>query len=307
MFRNVRCVTREGTHIMENTQRLTATLALMGAVILWGSSFVFMKIAVTALHPFVVVWGRMTIAACALLLFSRRFRNVSYRRGDWKWFLIMTLFEPCLYFICEAYALQNTSASQAGMITALLPLMVTFGAWMFLKERVGLRTLAGFVLCIIGVIWLSLAAGVTEHAPNPLLGNTLEFLAMVCASGYMVIMKYLSSRYNALFITTAQAVAGALFFLPLLLFPQVHFPQTLEWEPIAAVLFLGSVVTIGGYGLYNYGTSCIAASQASIFINLIPVIAVVCGWALLGEHLNTSQYAASFLVLAGVFLSQQKK
>lgn len=289
---------------MVYSTRLVATLALLGAVLLWGSSFVFMKVAVNILHPFIVVCGRMVIAACLLLLFSKRFRHVEYKAGDWKWFMIMALLEPCLYFVFEAYALQNTSASQAGMVTAMLPLMVTVGAWIFLQERVGKRTIAGFVLCVSGVVWLSLAALADKHAPHPLFGNTLEFLAMVCASGYMVIMKFLSRRYNALFITTAQAVIGSLFFLPLLLLPQVHFPHTLAWEAIWAVLYLGAVVTIGGYGLYNYGNSCLPASQASIFVNLIPVVAVFFGWLLLDETLTFSQYAASGIVLAGVCLSQ---
>ncbi len=290
---------------MQNSNRLAATLALLGAVVLWGSSFVFMKVAVTAMHPFIVVWGRMIIATVILACFYKKFRNVKYRPGDWKWLLAMALFEPFLYFIFEAYALQNTSASQAGMVTATLPLMVTLGAWIFLKERVGMRTFSGFAFCIIGVIWLSLAAQADEHAPRPLMGNMLEFLAMACASGYMVIMKYLSSRYNALFITATQAVSGAVFFLPLLMLPQVHFPQDLVWVPILTVLYLGAVVTIGGYWLYNFGTSCIPASQASVFINLIPVVAVICGWVLLGEKLNPSQYAASGLVLIGVFISQR--
>ena len=82
-----------------------------------------------------------------------------------------------------------------------------------IRERFGL-TPAGFVLAVIGVCWLSLASEVSEGAPRPVLGNFLEFAAMVCATGYTLTLKKLSARYTPLFLTAIQAFIGALFFLP---------------------------------------------------------------------------------------------
>ena len=80
--------------------------------------------------------------------------------------------------------MQNTSAAQAGMITALLPLLVAMGAYVFLHERITRTTLAGFLLAVVGAVWLSLAGEASSSAPAPLLGNFYEFLAMLCAMGY---------------------------------------------------------------------------------------------------------------------------
>lgn len=282
------------------------TLALVGAMLLWGSSFVAMKVAVGTFHPMLVVFGRMAIAAVAFGAFVGRFRG-GYRKGDWKWIVLMAFCEPCLYFVCEAYALRYTSASQAGMITAMLPLMVAVGARVFLGERTSGRTYAGFALSIAGVAWLTAVADATENAPDPFLGNLLEFLAMCCATGYMVVLKKLTERYNSWFLTFMQALVGAVFFLPALALPAVSLPESIPLVPALCVLYLGLCITIGAYGLYNFGMSRLPAGQATAFVNLIPVISLVLGCVILGDTFTGQQYLASILVFAGVFLSQGRR
>ncbi|MBT8329347.1 MAG: DMT family transporter, partial [Desulfofustis sp.] len=76
--------------------------------------------------------------------------------------------------------------------------------------------------------------------------------------------------------------------------------------PALAVIYLGSFVTLGAYLLYNYGVSKIPASQASAFVNLIPVFAVILGFLILGERFTPIQFVASALVLLGVFISQRR-
>lgn len=125
----------------------------------------------------------------------------------------MSLAEPCLYFSLEANALTYTSAGQAGMVTATLPLMVSFTAFFMLGERITSRQLFG-LLAISGVVWLTLAGDHQASAPAPLLGNLLELGAMACASFYAVLLKKLSSRYSPLFLTAIQAFTGVLFFAP---------------------------------------------------------------------------------------------
>jgi drug/metabolite transporter (DMT)-like permease len=61
---------------------------------------------------------------------------------------------------------------------------------------------------------------------------------------------------------------------------------------------------MGAYGLYNYAVSKVPASQASAFVNLIPVFTVILGRIILDEHFTAVQYVASAIVIAGVFMSQ---
>ena len=289
--------------MQQTKNRAQAIGCLLVATALWGSSFVALKFAFAELPPLWVIFGRMALGSLVFLCAWRWRGQLDYRAGDWKYLLGLTICEPCLYFVFEAIALQNTSASQAGMITALLPLLVAVGAFVFLRERITRASLAGFVLAVIGVLWLSLTGETNAHAPAPLLGNFFEFLAMLCAMGYILTLKYLSSRYSAFLLTAMQSFVGAVFFLPLAVL-SAPFPNTISMAGIGAVVYLGLLVTVGAYGLYNYAVSQIPANQAAAFINLIPIFTLLLAVLLLGESLNTQQILGATLVFVGVGLSQ---
>ena len=278
--------------------------AILTAAVLWGSSFAAMKSVIGVLGPWAVMWGRMVVALTIVLIFVRRLLPLPYRSGDWKLILPFVGFQPCLYFTLEANALRFTSSSQAGLISASVPLMVALGAHLVLRERVTRGTVFGLFLSLGGVVWLTLAGEATEAATNPLLGNTLELGAMMTVVGYVLLVKRLSARYNPWALTAMQIAAGALFFLP------AGLPELLGRLPDLTVgkalvlIYLGAFVTLGAFGLYNHGLKYVPASRASAFVNLVPVMAVLFGWTLLGESLNRAQIAAAFFVLAGVWISQ---
>lgn len=281
---------------------------LLAAVLLWASSFIAFKLALSGYDANVIVSGRMVVASLFFLLLLRRrgFRGLAWRRQDLKWIGFMTLCEPCLYFAFETRALELTTASQAGMITSVMPLLVGVAASFVLKERLRARTLVGFVVAIGGVAWLTLAAEASQHGPNPLRGNLLEVAAMTCGTGYAIALKRLTSRYSPLMLTGLQAMVGTLFFVPWLLLPSTQLPAQLPLIPTLAVAYLGLAVTLGAYGLYNYGVSRIPVSQASAFINLIPVFTILMGRLVLGERMNAGQYAACLVVFAGVLVSRDR-
>ncbi len=186
--------------------------ALIIAMILWASSFVALKIAFRGYHAAIVIFGRMFIASIIFLLFFPLLKKNHIQKKDIKYLLLMAFFEPCLYFTLEAQALQYTSAAQAGMITSLFPMTVGIGAALFLKEVVTTRTITGFFIAAAGAAWLSFASDITKAAPRPILGNSLEFLAMASGTGYALLLKKLSARYTPFFLTAFQAFAGSIFF-----------------------------------------------------------------------------------------------
>lgn len=288
---------------MQGRGSALAMAALVLAMALWGSSFIALKLAFAELPALWVIAGRMLLGALVFLAAWRWRGRVDYRRGDWKYLLALTACEPCLYFIFEALALQHTSASQAGMITALLPLLVALGAYLFLRERLTRTTLAGFALALGGALWLSLAGSADEHAPNPLLGNFFELLAILCATAYTLLLKHLTGRYSPFILTALQALVGSLFFVPLAAW-QADWPSSFSPQGLAAVAYLGVVVTVGAYGLFNFGVSRLPASQATAFTNLIPLFTLVFAAVLLGERLSAEQMVAAGLVFVGVLLSQ---
>lgn len=285
---------------------LRAHLALLLAMVLWGSSFIALKVAVSEAPPMIVVFLRMTVGATAFLVMWPWLRHGwHYQAGDWKYLAGMALFEPCLYFLFEAQALTYTSAGQAGMVTAMLPLMVAVAAFFFLGERNTLRQWAGFGIAVCGVIWMSATGEDTEQAPNALLGNFLEFLAMCTAVGYTLLVKHLTKRYSAFVLTALQSFVGSVFFLPWALGSQ--WPEQISMLAMGTIIYLGLVVTLGAYGLYNYSLAHVKASTAAGYTNLLPALSLIFSMILLGERLTGGQWIAIGVIFLGVILSQERK
>jgi drug/metabolite transporter (DMT)-like permease len=288
-----------------NLQRVGWPIAaILCAVGLWGGSFAAMRFVLQTLNPWSVMWLRMVIPMVLLLPLAGRLKHFQYRCGDWKLLIPMVLFQPCLYFLLESNALRMTTSSQAGVIAAFVPLMVTIGAYLLLAEPVNRRSIWGLAFSMAGVAGLTLMQGDRSQAANPILGNILELCAMGCAAANMLVIKKLSMRYNAWTLTALQVAAGAVFFLPGLWFLIQDRAILFTPDLIRTILFLSIFVTLGAFGLYNWGMSRIPAGKASVFINLVPVIALAIGWLVMGEVLTAAQWMAALAVMGGVWVTQ---
>lgn len=279
-------------------------LLLCTAMLIWASSFIALKIAFEEMPPMSVIFCRMIIASCCFIFFYNKFRKIKFTKKDIKYLLLMTAFEPCLYFIFESYALQNTTAGQAGMITSMMPLLTAIAAGILLKEIISRQLILGSIIAIIGGIWLSWDSISSISAPNPALGNFLEFCAMICGAGYTIAIRHLSNNFSALFLTASQAFIGAIFFFPFALYEYNTITFEISLLSVFAILYLGIVVTLGGYGLYNLALSRTNASTAAAYVNLIPVFTVILSYLILNETLTTVQIYASALILLGVIITQ---
>jgi drug/metabolite transporter (DMT)-like permease len=142
---------------------------------------------------------------------------------------------------------------------------------------------------------------------------------MIVAAAYTLTSSRLGRRYPPWSLTALQLAAGALFFLPGLAFlvrdGWQGFPWAQPgllvgaapmspWALVGVLAFLGSFVTLAAFGCYNWGLSRLPAARASLFLNLIPVIAVLLGWVLLGESLSVGQCLSAAAVIGGVLLGQ---
>lgn len=283
---------------------LMPQMALVLATLLWGSSFIALKVAFEGYSPIWVIFIRMAAASLCFVLLWGRLKHFQYQRGDWRLLALMSLAEPCVYFVLEGLALQYTSASQAGMITSLLPPIVAVLAFLILKERLSKPALLGFFIAFSGVCWLSYSSEASTHAPNPLLGNALELAAMGCAAIYCLCLKKLAARYSPISLTALQAFSGALFFLPLALAEGV--PNLTLNTSMGAALYLGVFVTLGAYLLYNSAIMHLELSRAAAFTNLIPIFTLVFAYLVLGETLGAGQLLACGAILLGVVISQRR-
>jgi len=270
-------------------------------MLLWGGSFVAMKVAVQHLDPWLIVLGRLFLAALAFGPFLLRLPPWPLIRNHLPGLLLMALAEPCFYFVFEAKALTLTQAGQAGVITALLPVMVACAAGFVLGERTSARGFAGLALGVAGAVLLSVFAPEDAYSPDPMLGNLLEMTAMACATVYTLMVKRLAPSFSPMFLTAFQAFTGTLFFLPVLFISP--FPAAFSWQGLTAVAYMGLFVSVGAYACYNFALSRLPASRAAASVNLIPAFTLILGWLLLGETIQGWQWLGIALIFAGTRLT----
>lgn len=282
-----------------------AWASLIIAMMLWGSSFVGAKFALQSFTPEQAVGIRLLLGALVtlpwLLTWGRR-HLAKMTSEHWKWLLVMSLFEPCLYFLAEMNGLVYTSASAAGLVTSTLPIWIALGAWYWLGEKTTRNLWIGLIMALAGTATMTLLGESNEAAPNPLLGNSLMVLATLMATGYVLIAKRLTDDINPWLVTVLQLWVGALFFTPWLIYSPPDLAGASDASLIATV-WLGLAVSIGAYGFYNQGISQVPAQIAGLSINMIPLFTLIMAAFILGERLTLGEGLGAALILFGIVVA----
>lgn len=282
---------------------LFAYASLVFAMLLYGSTFLAMKVVLNEYSPVPMIAIRMVMAAILFLPFLfTTYKDIKVQKSDWKILLLMIIAEPCLYFIFEGYALENTTSSQAGIVNALEPVFITIGAAFILKERMPKVAYLGFIIAIIGSVILSVTAQVTETAPNPIFGNFLETIAIVLTALSIIATKYLMDKYPPFYLAGCQIIGGAIFFVILnfIMYGSIN----ISWNLSFFILLYLAVLTVVTYAFYNYAMCTLSASKASPFLYLMPVFAMFFGWFFLDEVLTKMQLFACLIIFLGIYLTQ---
>ena len=139
---------------MKDRQTLLTYLALIMAVLFWGSSFVATKIALQSFPPFCLIFFRFFAAS---IFFTFLLMRTGIPRLTWKTgrsLLLLALFQPVLYFSFETIGLQYTSATKASLIIATIPIVVLLLSIIILKERLRLINIIGIIVSLFGVTLL---------------------------------------------------------------------------------------------------------------------------------------------------------
>ncbi|BEV73810.1 MULTISPECIES: DMT family transporter [unclassified Paludibacterium] len=281
-------------------------VVLLLSMLLWASTFIAVKYIFLSFDPVFVLFARMAIAMLCLLPLLGVLRvSLRVRREDWRSLLLLGLCQPCLYFLFESAALKLTSASQASVLAALIPVLATLSAWLWLREPQRAGSWAGVVISTMGALALTLASPASANAPNPLLGNFLELLAVLCGVGYMLLLKRLAARYAPLTIIFIQTMIGLLWFGFGLLTPWGTWPTAWPFWPCVWLVYLGAVVTLGAFALYTWAISRVPVAHAAVFTNLIPLFSMALAFMLLDERLTRLQWLACLAILLGVWLGQR--
>jgi drug/metabolite transporter (DMT)-like permease len=290
---------------LHNAESTKTYLALMGAVIFWGLSFVATKMALTSIPTFTLIFARFSISALFFLLLMVRNGLPRFSKRDHGFLFLLSLFEPGLYFIFETMGLQYTSAPKASLIIATIPIAVLILSTIILKEKSSPARLISIVLSLAGIfILITGETGFRLSLEGSFVGDLLIFGAVISAALYIVSARNLGRKYSALEITSMQILYGALFYTPAFLWelPGISWSQ-ISGSSLWAVVYLTIFATIGAFLCYNFALTRVSATRASLFINMIPVVTAIGAWILLKETLTLVQAVGGLLVLLSVFIA----
>ena len=225
------------------------------------------------------------------------------RRADLPSLLLVTLFQPLLYFLAENIGLQFVSASIASIIIATIPVFTPVLARPILGERVRPLTILGLVLSLVGVAAIVLERRIEAQFTAG--GLVLIFLAVFAAVGYTISVKQVSPRYRPLTIVKLQSLVGlpVIFVIPLL---TEGLPSSLpDAEVIAHLLYLGIFPSSLAFVFLSAGIRALGANRANVFVNLVPVFTALVAWLLLGEVFTLQKVVGMAIVIAGVLAAQR--
>jgi len=288
---------------MHSRPPASAYAAAVGMTVAFGLSFVATKYALRGFEPLLIALLRFALAG-GILWVVWRIRRGPQRvsRGELGRLAALGFVSLTVYFSFENLGIARTSASEAAILIATIPLFVVILNTFTLRERTTGRQLGGIVLSFAGIATLVLLGG--GGAGGGLTGNLLVLAASLSAGVYSILARRLLVSRPALFVTTFQNLFGALFMLPLALAEAalvgVRYPTP---RATGGLLFLTVVCSITAYLLLNYAFRFIPASKVAVFINLTPIVAVASAFLLLGERFTPGQGAAAVVVVAGVWLA----
>jgi drug/metabolite transporter (DMT)-like permease len=288
---------------MHSRSPASAYTAAVGMTVAFGLSFVATKYALRGFEPLLIALLRFALAGAILWLVWRlQHRGERVSRRELGRLALLGFVSLTVYFSFENLGIARTSASEAAILIAAIPLFVVVLNTFTLRERTSARQWSGIALSFAGIAALVLLGG--SAADGSLTGNLLVLAASLSAAVYSLLARRLLVSRPALFVTTFQNLFGALFMLPLALaeaaFVGVRRPTA---EAAGGVLFLTAVCSIAAYLMLNYAFRFIPASRVAVFINLTPIVAVASAYVLLGERFTPGQAIAVVVVVAGVWLT----
>jgi drug/metabolite transporter (DMT)-like permease len=285
--------------------RLAAYVSVTLAMVFWGFTFVLYKYANLSFRPTSIIFLRLFISIFFLFGFAFLFRRLKkIRKQDQKWFLLMALFEPFLYFLGEANGMTLVTPTVGAVIVSTIPLIVPFGAKLWFGEKLTLFNRVGLMVSFAGVIMVILTkSGGLSAQPR---GILLMFLAVFGAVGYTLVAKKLLDNYNPITITAYQSLYGLLMFTPLFLImelPRLN-PASISGESLLAVLYLGVMGSGICFILLNIAMRELGAARANVFANIVPVVAAMVSFLMLHEPMPLMKILGIGVTLIGLFMSQ---
>lgn len=292
---------------MTKKERYLPYLAGTGMALIFGFSFLFTKEALSEVDPFHLLGFRFGIAAIVLsILKIARVIKVDYKGKELRKLVAIALAQPVTYFIFEVFGIKLTNSSESGMMIALIPVVVTILAAIFLKEFPTKMQVFFVGLSVIGAIFIIVMKS-SEIGSN-MIGIIVLLIAVLCASIFNILSRKYSTDFKPVEITFAMMWIGAITFNAVAVIQHLvrgeisnYFVPLLNIKVVIAVCYLGILSSVIAFFLVNYTLSKIKASQSAVFANLSSVTSIIAGVLIRHEPFFWYQIVGAIMILSGVW------
>ena len=301
-----------------------AIIAVIIGNTIFGFSFIFSKMALQITLPSVLIAVRFVAAFIALnlIVLIGRAIKVSDGRGNrrplvqfslrgkpLRNIILLAIFQPILYFLCESYGIVYTSAAFAGTIIAVIPIAGIVFDVLIMRSKVKLRQIICAVMSAVGVAITTIGA---EGMKSSALGLLILLGAVTAGALFYVFSKKSGSDYNPLEQTYVMFALGSLVYSVFALvqcrgqYGELIFAALGQPQFIISVLYLSVVSSVIAFICLNYGTVRVTVSEASIFANLTTVISIIAGVTFLHEVFTPFQVVGAIIILISVFFANRQ-
>ncbi|WP_375758218.1 DMT family transporter [Corallococcus exercitus] len=273
-------------------------LELGGLAAIWGTSFLFLRIAAPAFGPVPLVALRLVLGSAVLMPFLWRARG-AIRPELWPRLALVGVINAAVPFSLFAWAARQAPAGIGAITNSMAVLFTALVAFLFYGERIGGRRAVALLVGFAGVVVLASgkAAGASV-AWAVAAGTTGAFLYGI---GSNLVRRHFTGL-PASAVAAATLASGAVLMLP---FAVVMWPAepigTRAWLAAAA---LGVICTGFGYAVFYRLIQRIGAPRAAVVTYLVPLFALTWAWLLLGEPLTPTMLVSGTLILGSVALGQ---
>ncbi|WP_378953909.1 DMT family transporter [Pelosinus sp. sgz500959] len=282
---------------------------LLLTVFIWGMNTPIMKVGLIYISPVLYNAIRLLIAAMLawpILWYSRTYKPV--QKNDIIPILAIGL---CGFFFCQlflAIGLPKTTAGNASLMMALLPLNVVIMNRIFKNEKMTFPMAVGMVVSLTGAILVILGSGKEINlTSNHLIGTLCVFIAQIGNAYYTIFSRDLLARYSTYQITTYVLTVSAIAF-GILAMPDL---LTVSWRAIpfsawASISYSALFALLFCNIVWVWVIGKLGSTRASLYQNLIPIFSIIGGWFFLGEVMGWLQCAGTVIIFIGLYISRIK-
>ena len=278
-------------------------LLITGLCLVWGATWVAIKIGLTDSPPFYGAAIRFILASVILGAIVWRMRKPWPRRdGPWGWMVVAGVMMYFGSYATTYYVSQYINAALAAILFASFPFFVAIGAHFYLPdERLTPMKVVGLVIGFAGVV-VVFGQGATAAGTLRWWAPALMIVSPLISSAASLIVKKHLTREDPVVVNCFQMALGAM----LLLTAAITFEdfQMFRWTAasVGAIIFLALFGSIFTFVTYYHLLRTMEATKLSLIAFVTPVVASILGWLILGETLSASTMGGAALVMAGVWI-----